>query len=290
MGVLWSISAALLRGYARIAPTDRGAYRMVRAARALVPHDQRLSVYRLGDGRLLELDLNLYPDCCMALGLYEVPLQRWLRRLIRPGSLVVDGGAYVGYFTTLAAMLAGEAGRVDAFEPLPRTHQRLAANVARNGMTGRVRVHQKALWDRADKLAMRDSADSRHSPASATLVGTPVPSDLMVSTVALDDVLAGDVPDVIKLDLEGAELHAVRGMVKTLRADNPPALLMECNPQALASAGTNARELVGEVLASQPAYRAFVLGMRLRPVSQVHSVLADLRGCNLLFAAESRLP
>lgn len=289
MGLLWSISAAMLRGYARFAPTDRGAYRMVRAARALAPHDQRLRVYRLGDGRYLELDLNLYPDCCMAVGLYELSLQRWLHRLIKPGSHVVDGGAYVGYFTTLAAMLAGEAGRVDAFEPLPRTHQRLAANVARNGMAGRIQLHQAALWDRRDKLAMRDSADSRRLPASATLVGTAVTGDLTVITITLDEVLAGDVPDVIKLDLEGAELHAVRGMVKTLRADNPPALLMECNPQALLAAGTNARELVGEVLASQPAYRAFVLGMRLKPVSPAHPVFGGSQGCNLLFATESRL-
>lgn len=290
MGVIWSISAAMLRGYARFAPTDRGAYRMVRAARAFVPSGQRCGVHSLGDGRHLELDLDLYPDCCMAVGLYELPLQRWLRRLIKPGSHIVDGGAYVGYFTTLAAMLAGEAGRVDAFEPLPQTHHRLAANVARNGVAGRVRLHQAALWDRPDKLAMRDSADSRRSPASATLVTTAAASDATVSTVSLDDVLAGDVPDVIKLDLEGAELHAIRGMVRTLRADNPPAVLMECNPQALAAAGTSARELVGEVLASQSAYRVFVLGMRLHRVSQDHPIFGDPHGCNLLFATDSRLP
>ncbi|HUF79655.1 MAG TPA: hypothetical protein VMN03_00855, partial [Burkholderiales bacterium] len=121
-----SVAEMLVRGYARVAPSERGGYRLARAVRRLRPREAWRDAFDTPAGRL-ELDLGAYPDCCMALGLYELDTARVLRRLLRPGDHFIDGGANIGYFSLMAARLVGSIGRVDAFEPQPENRARLLA-------------------------------------------------------------------------------------------------------------------------------------------------------------------
>src|SRR5688572_2191738 len=102
-----NLALGLLKAYSRVAPTERGGFRLARLARRLVPRRHWERDFVTPDRTTLRLDLGTYPDCCMAVGLYELDTYRLLRRLLRPGSWFVDVGANIGYFSILAARWTG---------------------------------------------------------------------------------------------------------------------------------------------------------------------------------------
>jgi len=87
-------------------------------------------------GALFWCDLSdaIARDACL-IGAYEPPVTQIFTRLLRPGATVVDLGANWGYFTLMAAQLAGPGGRVLALEPDPRMFDLLERNVRLNGLT-----------------------------------------------------------------------------------------------------------------------------------------------------------
>src|SRR5436190_21982560 len=68
-------------------------------------------------GASMELDLADIIQRQIYLGCYEPDCTRWAKRALRPGGVMIDVGANVGYFTALAAARVGLAGRVFAIEP-----------------------------------------------------------------------------------------------------------------------------------------------------------------------------
>ncbi len=141
----------------------------------------------------------------------EPELVAFLIRAIRPGDTVVDAGANVGLFTMLMSRLVGPSGLVHAFEPHPDTAGRLDRNVALNKAVN-VTVHELALWDTNRDLTLYTCFE----PGLASLR----PYDgwtgsRTVRTERLDRVLPVP-PRLIKLDVEGSELAALKGCEKWL--------------------------------------------------------------------------
>jgi hypothetical protein len=144
---------------------------------------------------------------------------------IRPGDVVLDIGAKIGYYTLIFARLVGEHGRVYAFEPDPAQFQLLKKNVRANGYQNVVVVNK----------AVSDATQCR-------CVGT-------VATTALDDHFGefqGEI-NFIKLDVQGGEGRAVRGMTRLLQRYPELRLVTEFRPAALRRAGIPAREYLAEL-------------------------------------------
>lgn len=282
-----ALAEALLRGYTRIAPTERGGYRLVRLVRRFRSPNARRGIFKTPDGLRLELDLDVYPDCSMAYGLYELDTARTLRQILRPGDHVVDGGANIGYFSLLAARCVGPSGRVDAFEPQPETRQRLSENLQRNNLADIVRIHPHALSDHAGTATIhRFGQDAgNHGTASLFAPAGADTTDTEIETVRMDKALAGSTPRLIKLDLEGAEAQAIDGMTALLQGDRPPDLIIEHNPAKAREMNLPATHLVDRVLAARPDYRIDVIDWRLRPIVRDPALLESLRQVNLLFRA-----
>jgi FkbM family methyltransferase len=140
------------------------------------------------------------------LGTYERHMQRLFREHIRPGATVFDVGANAGFFTLLASKLAGDSGRVYAFEPLPRNLEFLERHIQLNELAN-VQVEPLAI------AAMSGEAHFRIAP-HASMGGLSEGGDLRVVTASLDDLIAtgrATRPDFIKMDIEGAESEALRG-------------------------------------------------------------------------------
>ena len=265
---------ALLRAYARIAPTERGGFRLARAGRALVPRGRWKDVFQTGGGLRLELDLATYPDVAMAAGLYELATARLLRRLLRPGMHFVDGGANIGFLTCRAARLVGPLGRVDAFEPDPLNRQRLEDNLLRNQIpfvaagtssevvaaTG-VCVRNLALSSRGEHLSFQRPVPGgkRNHGESGRFFSSDVGSELFSVQAARLDTSVDRVPDLVKLDLEGSELLALRGATQWLKSIRPPVWIIEHNPPAAHRAGYITGDLWREMLATR-MYQCRVLG------------------------------
>lgn len=270
----------LLKVYARVAPTERGGYRLVKLARRFMP-DWR-GRFSTPDHITLDLDLGTYPDCCMAFGLYELDTYRLLRRLLKPGMRFIDCGANIGYFTLLAAKLVGSGGRVDAIEPDPLNRQRLIENVHRNGLADVVRVHAVAVAAQPATVTLFHPGEDEGNHGQASLFSTGGSAERFeVQAVRLDDLI-DDVPDVIKMDIEGAELDALRGATKLMQSPNPPKLIIEYNPASAAAAGHTADELFRFVLDAQSKYHLDWIGSTLRRVNDPAQLARFKRQGNVL--------
>jgi FkbM family methyltransferase len=166
---------------------------------------------------------------------------RLLAEATPPGGVVLEGGAHLGFVTVHAAQAAGPTGRVITFEANPTVLTVLRENLAANGVDDRVEIVPKALGDSAGRTWFYVSGGGEMSSLFAPAV-TSVPVE--VEIVRGDAVVSGPV-DVVKLDIEGGELAALRGMERLFGGAQPPhALFLECNPELLDRAGTSQDEVL----------------------------------------------
>jgi FkbM family methyltransferase len=160
-------------------------------------------------------------------GLDEPEEMGLLLHLLRPGDVFVDIGANIGSFTVLAAS-TGDVACV-AFEPVPRTFDLLARNVAFNAMTNCVQLRQQGLSDEPDSLRFTTTLDSMNHVLPNSSTGTE--SAVAVQVVRLDDVDLPETKDsmIFKIDVEGYELSVLKGAANTLRAVEALCVIMETN-------------------------------------------------------------
>ncbi len=156
---------------------------------------------------------------CLA-GDYEPETQRAFERHIAPGSVVFDVGANVGFLSLLAGRLVGQTGRVIAFEPAPVALAYLRRHVALNHATN-VEVIAVAASDHNGR--------ARFSSAGALEMGHLADEgDVDVETASLDTLVEAGIvptPDVIKIDVEGAELAVLHG-ARTIMVASRPVLVL----------------------------------------------------------------
>ncbi len=283
MNLLGRLALATARGYSHIAPTERGGFRLARFARAFVPEKDRTGTFQTPDGVNLNLDLRTYPDVAMAVGLYELDTARLIHRLLKPNSWFVDVGANLGYFTLLAAKWTAPAGKVDAFEPDPINRQRLEQHLKQNNLSDRVRIHPIAASSQAGdvELTHPQSAGTNHGMASIYKSLTGEGTTYKVPTARLDKTIEGT-PDLIKIDVEGAELSVIEGMEKILRSSNPPKIIIEHNPTSCAAAGYRPGDIFAKLLQFRPNYQVFWIGWRLKQIQSPDQLNSISRQGNLL--------
>jgi FkbM family methyltransferase len=164
-----------------------------------------------------------------------------LRKIIQPGMTVVDAGANIGIYSLFLAQLAGPRGQVHAFEPSAENFRRLASAV--RGCP-QARAIQAAVGDATGQLTLYVS-DDLNVDHRTYAIDDPSRREVRVPCVRLDDHFApGQQVDFIKMDIQGYEMHALRGMERVL-ADSPRiGLLLEFWPFGLRAAGGSAAELI----------------------------------------------
>ena len=164
-----------------------------------------------------------------------------LRRILFAGAVVVDAGANIGIYSEFLSRCVGPTGVVHSFEPSPDNFKRLAAATHR---FPNVRLAQAAVGDHSGKsqlyLSGKLNVDHRAYMADGDARRT-----MPIEMVALDDYFKpGERVDVIKMDIQGYELHALRGANRVLD-DNPGIkLLVEFWPYGLKQAGASWVDLI----------------------------------------------
>jgi FkbM family methyltransferase len=181
-------------------------------------------------------------------GWYERRYLRWLGRQLRRGDVYVDAGAHIGIHALLLArhLLALGGGTVVAFEPVQEVAQVIVRTAERNGLPN-VCVERYALGARRGEVDLRDDPSNFHA-ADAAVRSAYGPGDLVGAypQVSLDDWLSASSLariDVIKIDVEGAELEVLRGMARILVDVPPRAIGVEIRRYLLERAGLQDGEL-----------------------------------------------
>ncbi|GEP44586.1 hypothetical protein BGE01nite_38770 [Brevifollis gellanilyticus] len=197
-------------------------------------------------------------------GELEPLTKAFLLQHLGPRGVFLDIGANVGYFSLLLARHQPQS-RVFAFEPNPAISTLLADSIERGGLGDRLSLHTFAASDSVGSVSFRVEGDnSGHS----RLVGGPesaasAEQTLQVETVRLDDwlppQLGGRQIQVVKIDVEGAELRVLRGMEKLL-AQHRPALVVEAYDEHLAEFGDSCASLRSWLKAAGYVEEAFLGG------------------------------
>jgi FkbM family methyltransferase len=172
-------------------------------------------------------------------GEWEKPVTQTLREEVRPGMTVLDIGAHVGYYSLLMAGRVGKGGRVFAFEPNPAVRKYLERNVERNGCC-QVTICPFALFG-TKGLATLQGRDN----LNVSLVPQLTPVEGAVRVEVFDRVrmtLGIDKVDLLKMDVEGAEMDILLGMREMLERDHPT-LIIEVHTDLLIQFGHSEFEL-----------------------------------------------
>lgn len=200
---------------------------------------------------------------------HESETTQHLKRLVKPGMVVLDVGAHVGFYARMSAQLVGETGCVVAFEPHPRNYGYLIQNIGKRANITALQVavaEQEGTAELYDYLMMSASGSLHydetlrdvqkaniHTGDVAPRIHRDFPVEkFTVRTAAIDDCLAEiglHSADVVKMDIEGAEMGALRGMRRVIQNSPRLALIMEYNPLGLKAFDVNPLTVVPDVLA-----------------------------------------
>ena len=238
------------RAWIRYWPMDTGRYSVERLVPVLCKAGVLAPVRLEVEPHLSFLlnPLDVVPATILRAGEWQPEVWRSIEPSLPEGSVFLDVGAHIGYFSMKAAAKVGNAGRVLAFEPNPDTLKLLYDNVAANDARN-VTVEPIACTDKAQtltfyaaaientgmsSLARKNAQVDGAAPKAFTVQGRPI--DDVVRELNLTRV------DAIKVDVEGAEVLVLRGSVETLKRFHPK-LVIEEIPDELASFQTSMSDL-----------------------------------------------
>lgn len=174
------------------------------------------------------------------LGTYEPQLQQAIRHWVKPGTVVFEAGANVGYTSLCLGRAAGPKGHVYCIEPLPENLARLGENLALNYEVCQFSILPMAVSGESGlaQFQVHASDDMGKLVGSAGRQET-YQQNIRVETISLDDMVyrrSFPPPDVIKMDIEGGEVLALPGVRQVLAEIRPLVLLELHGPQSVQAA------------------------------------------------------
>lgn len=247
---------------------------------------------RLFTGQQMNILLPAATDIYLTGGkshISEIKLARFLIRNLASGSTFWDVGAHYGYFTLLAAGIVGRDGHVLAIEAAPHTYVVLEENAVQYSQ---IRMLEYAVTDRNDAKVFFEMPNL-YSEYNTTDIKQfeqeswfqkLKPKSFKVSGVTLDTLLEafGQVPDIIKIDVEGGEWEVIKGGQKLLCRERPLVVM-----EYLSSQRHNQPHQKAAVLLAEWGYQPYVMeeGGSLRSVRdlEVHLAALGLESDNVVF-------
>ena len=212
------------------------------------------TVTRTRSGASIRVDSgDLIQRYLLMFGVWEPQLTTWLADRVRPGDTFIDVGANIGYYTLLAASLAGPSGHVIAIEPAPDFCQALASALNANHIR-QVRIARSAVSDRPRELAFYqpEPGNLGHTTAAPSR-SCNLPPLFTANARPLAELLRpGELAAarIIKVDAEGAEAAIISGLAPHLHQLRPDAeLIIEVSARLLRRQGRVLDEITGPLAA-----------------------------------------
>jgi FkbM family methyltransferase len=192
---------------------------------------QSINTVRFGKNKGLRLRYSKDLNLDMLLGFHEPNTFRVFDIFVRPGMVVADIGANVGYFSAFLSKKAGNNGSVHAFEPIPTTFEVLKDTLNLNGLSNVAPVN-KAVSDSDGTVTMFLSHTHYMASIDSQWAGSDG-GETKVASTTLDSYFkqTGKFPDFIKMDIEGGGVSALKGMLHCI-TKNEPVLFLESHTGA----------------------------------------------------------
>lgn len=165
--------------------------------------------------------------------------------LVEDGALVFDIGGNIGYYSI--ALAKGRNATIHAFEPIDGTYKQFIANAYYNGVQDRVRINNFGLFDKSGELTFYVYKQDFGNASAAIMHEEKENEKIVCKVEQLDEyVKAQGVEriDFIKLDVEGAEIFALKGGLKSIEK-HKPILFVEMLRKWAAKYGYHPNEIIG---------------------------------------------
>ena len=234
----------LVRHYCQFVPIAFGKTQLMFHCKDIVtPYTANIT---LPCGYLFKIDLsdNLQRQIYFK-GIYEPNVTKLLEQTLNRGDIFIDIGANIGYFSVIASHIIGPTGEVHSFEPIPEIFESLKYNVTINSISN-IYLNQTAIHKIETSLPLYLPADGNNG--SGSLIRHPhLPGQsIMCPAKPLDDYISATglkSVNLIKIDIEGNELNALKGMERLLSSHQPPKIICEGIPELIVGSGQTLNQL-----------------------------------------------
>lgn len=185
-----------------------------------------------------------------------------MQKHIKKGDVILDIGANIGFYTQILSGLVGAAGKVYAFEPDETNYNYLIKNV---GHLKNVVFYNKAVSDKPGKITLyhSDLLNVDHK----TYQTENYISTTEIDCIAIDDIISENKVDFIKIDIQGYEYFAFKGMQQILEKNKSVKVLTEFYPYGINQSGVSCYDFLGLLTAANFKLSIFDNNM-LRPFKQ----------------------
>ena len=206
-------------------PVVAGIRHFVR--RHLIPRGTEWVQVQQGFAKGIWIRIDLSCERSWWAGTHEPSSQDLLRQIIAEDTVFYDVGAHIGFFSLPAARIAA---RVIAFEPDPENAERLRAHVVRNRLQHKIEVVETALWsDTTPSITFRTGVPRSQGGVEGEEGQSVLAkgSLIQVRATKLDNFVSGGipVPQIIKVDVEGAASEVLIGALETIRTSRPTLII-----------------------------------------------------------------
>jgi FkbM family methyltransferase len=175
---------------------------------------------------------------------YEPFVTALFKQVLRPGLTVLDIGAHLGYYSLIAADRVGPSGKVFAFEPALDSFLILQQNILLNRFSNIVAIQKAVAEVKSTRVLYRGEWSTSDSLYPLPVTTSKLVVDCITIDEFLDEFLDDRSIDIIKMDIEGGEMAALKGMRETISRSRELSLFLECNPPRLAQAGVTIEQLL----------------------------------------------
>lgn len=194
-------------------------YKLIRGDRYFLKEIQGSKMYLDLEDKGLSRDLLAY-------GVREKFSTEVMKQELKPGQVVVEIGANIGYYALLEAKTVGESGKVYCLEPAPENVELLRRNIAVNGYKNIEVFHAAAGAESKQSKIYLSESHNQHALVAENVKG--MVGSMPVQVFSLDDFTKDKpYPSLVRMDVEGYELDILRGMKKIFAAGKPLQLFIE---------------------------------------------------------------
>jgi FkbM family methyltransferase len=196
--------------------------------------------------------------------LYDIHEIQLVREILKEGDIFFDVGANIGYYSFIASQQVKSTGLVHAFEPISRNIRAITDGIETNAISN-IAVNQLAISDTEGKLTIFQADKDIGNSGWASIIQTKLkhhPIEVTVTT--LDSyVQKHNIAkiDLIKMDIEGAEFEAIKGMKTILTGSHKPSIILELNEFLLKQRALPSRDILTYL--KQYGYRFYVISRKL---------------------------
>ncbi|MFH0936553.1 MAG: FkbM family methyltransferase [Candidatus Woesearchaeota archaeon] len=198
-------------------------------------------------GNKMHLDLNdkIVSTKLFMNNIWEETETKLFKDMIQENMTVIDIGAHIGYYTLIAAKLIGKKGKVYSFEPNPDNFALLKKNIEENGYKN-VTLINKAISNKKGFLKLFINPESSGGASIYEKENAKYYTNIIATT--LDESLKNIKKiDIIKMDIEGAEILALEGMSNIIKRNKNIKLIIEFNPEGIKKLGYEPINLINKL-------------------------------------------